>query len=447
MRANHTFLSSCVLLSMVGCGEVVPPGGLNAADAGPQPLITEVSPDRGPIIGGIEVTISGANFEAGEAGDAQVVVGGVIATDVAVAGDGTMTFTLPPGTEEGAVVDITVFNQNGFARFEDAFQYNLRPSVLSISPEIGRGAGGANVTITGRGFEDFDAGTPTITIAGAEATNVVVVDDQTITATTGASTAPAFVPQDVVISNLNGADTLPSAFRVSQPGLLAFERSGQNRIFYLDPANPQPVEIARATRRVNNCATSPAGTVFCEGRRPSDNQRELMTLNPLTGTVTPIGLLTLSAQNRGLEEMTYVGNTLYGLVQTLGCCGNPIGWNFVTVNTADGALTSVGTWAAAQVRGAGITAKDANTLWYVDMMNETLDSMSLTGAVTAGTVALTGQANSTRSLVTVDGQVYMSDRNRNRIYRIDTTTGAVTDFATFSSVSRIQAMTPTPATF
>lgn len=79
------------------------------------------------------------------------------------------------------------------------------PDLVSVEPTSGAAAGGETLTLTGTGFE----GTTAVTVGGAAATDLVVVDDSTITVTTPATTAGA---QDVVVTNPNGSDTLTGGF-------------------------------------------------------------------------------------------------------------------------------------------------------------------------------------------------------------------------------------------
>ena len=62
------------------------------------------------------------------------------------------------------------------------FTYVVVPTVTSVSPNNGPTAGGTAVTITGTNF----AAGATVTFGGTAATNVVVVNSTTITATTPA---------------------------------------------------------------------------------------------------------------------------------------------------------------------------------------------------------------------------------------------------------------------
>jgi hypothetical protein len=103
------------------------------------------------------------------------------------------------------------------------------PRVTSISPAAGSRSGGVIVTITGSNFPS-DA---TVVIGGVLATNVLVANSGSLTATTVQSSANGVV--DVTVTNPNGGSgTLPGAFTlipeestpsitIAQPGNDAFE--------------------------------------------------------------------------------------------------------------------------------------------------------------------------------------------------------------------------------
>ena len=74
------------------------------------------------------------------------------------------------------------------------------PTVSSVTPNSGSTAGGTAVTITGTNF----AAGATATFGGTAATNVVVVNSTTITATTPAGSAGA-VTVTVTVNGQNGS--------------------------------------------------------------------------------------------------------------------------------------------------------------------------------------------------------------------------------------------------
>ena len=78
-----------------------------------------------------------------------------------------------------------------------AFTYDPPPTVTSIAPNSGSPSGGTAVTITGT---NFFAGA-TVTIGGVAATNVSVVNNTTITATTPANSSGTV---NVVVTNADG---------------------------------------------------------------------------------------------------------------------------------------------------------------------------------------------------------------------------------------------------
>ena len=82
----------------------------------------------------------------------------------------------------------------------NGFTYVVVPTVSSVSPNNGPTAGGTAVTITGTNF----AAGATVTFGGTAATNVVVVNSTTITATTPAGSAGA-VTVTVTVNGQSGS--------------------------------------------------------------------------------------------------------------------------------------------------------------------------------------------------------------------------------------------------
>ena len=138
------------------------------------PTVTSLSPNNGPTAGGTAVTITGTNFGAG----ATVTFGGAAATNAVVVNSMTITAMTPAGSAGAVTVTVTVNSQSG--SLTNGFTYIGPPTVTSINPNTGSTAGGTSVTITGTNF----AAGATVTFGGSAATNVVVVNSTTITATT-----------------------------------------------------------------------------------------------------------------------------------------------------------------------------------------------------------------------------------------------------------------------
>jgi acid phosphatase len=159
------------------------------------PIISSLSPPSGPDTGGTSVTISGTGFAAG----ATVSFGGVAATNVNVLGSTTVTAITP--AHAGGAVNVVVTNPGGQTGTSvNGYTYAATPqppTVGSVSPSSGPTTGGTSITITGTNF----AAGASVTLGGTLASNVVVTNSTTITATTPAHAAGSV---DVVVTNTNG---------------------------------------------------------------------------------------------------------------------------------------------------------------------------------------------------------------------------------------------------
>jgi len=92
-----------------------------------------------------------------------------------------------------------------------AASFSTQPIVASITPSIARTAGGTAVTISGSEFHTDSEGAPPLVFIGAfQATNVVVVDANTITADSPVANVTGTV--DVTVTTIGGSFTLNQAF-------------------------------------------------------------------------------------------------------------------------------------------------------------------------------------------------------------------------------------------
>jgi hypothetical protein len=107
------------------------------------------------------------------------------------------------------------------------------PTVGSITPASGSTAGGTPVTIKGSGFVS-----PVTVTIGLEASEVVVVSEEEITAKTAAGSAG---PEEVVVSDVNGTSTLGPTYT------------------YIAPP-PPTVTLSQPMSRSNNTMPSFSGT-------------------------------------------------------------------------------------------------------------------------------------------------------------------------------------------
>jgi len=129
-----------------------------------------------------------------------VKFGSNAATNVAVVNSTTITATTPAGN--AGTVTLTVTNSSGQSgSLINGFTYVVSPTVSSVSPNSGPVAGGTAVTITGTNF----ASGATIKFGNNAATNVVVVNSTTITATTPAGSAGAVTVTVTSSGGLSGS--------------------------------------------------------------------------------------------------------------------------------------------------------------------------------------------------------------------------------------------------
>jgi hypothetical protein len=201
---------------------VVSPGGTSFAvtqdqftfEAAPTIAVNGLVPNQGPVAGGTSVTITGTNFGP----DSTVSFGPNAATHVVVVNSTTITATSPASTlggDHSGGVAVTVTDAGGTSN-PQTFTYIAPPIINAngIVPDFGPTAGGTNVTITGSNFQT--TATTTVTFAGAQATNVVVVNGTTITATSPAGTAGV---ANVVVTDPFGSSA-PQPFTYLAPPLV-----------------------------------------------------------------------------------------------------------------------------------------------------------------------------------------------------------------------------------
>lgn len=419
------------------CGSVTT-GGTSKPNL---PTVTGVMPDHGPAPGGATITLTGSHFSGG---DPTVVVGGHTATGVMVTGDTMLTFTLPAGVQ-GSIVDVTVATDVGAGTKSQAFTYNAAPIALSVAPAHGKIVGGTAITITGSGFQAMDAGSAAVEIAGGMATNVTVVDDHTITAVTGAAAAGTqpFAPVDVVVSNANGSSTLSNQFELTAHGLLVVDRCCTSTVYFVDPATAAVTPIGTAPQSLHACAPDPSsGKLYAIARldRRTDD-KALVTWDPVAGSISYIGTLRDAANTpRGMASLAFDNGVLYGV-----SASNPNPSSLLmSVNTATGVVTPIGSTALPVGRENGVAFRDNSTVYVADQTNQTLDTISLSsGALTAGP-PITGGTNAlVKGLVQIGSTLYLMERNTpSVIYSINPATGSMIPLVTLPALEGAMCETP-----
>lgn len=169
------------------------------------PTVSAVVPSSGDALGGDLVLVVGEGLTSTTA----VSFGGVAATELAVLDDRRAQVRTPAGV--AGPVDVVATTGGGDLTLVAGFTYADRPATTAVAPASGPATGGTPVTINGRGFVDGAV----VTFGGQPATDVVVVDPATITATTPAGTSGRV---DVVVATPSGARAvLADAFTYEAP--------------------------------------------------------------------------------------------------------------------------------------------------------------------------------------------------------------------------------------
>ena len=149
-------------------------------DAGPEegtpPTVTRVTPSSGSVLGGTRVTLRGSDFED----PAGVWFGAVPATNVVVIDANTLAATSPAGSI--GPVSLRVETSGGSADLPDAFTYVRELRLDAVSPQRIPDEGGAQVTLTGKGFSSESV----VLFDRTPLRGMTVVDAETITGYTPA---------------------------------------------------------------------------------------------------------------------------------------------------------------------------------------------------------------------------------------------------------------------
>jgi hypothetical protein len=179
------------------------------------PAIIGVSPDLGGQYA--QVTVYGNNF----AGVTAVNFGSVPATSAVVTTGfpfDTIAATVPAGS---GTVNVTATNSFGTsaATVLDLFTY-IPPTVTSISPSSGPGAGGTSVTITGTNFSGGNITVSAVRFGSVQASSYVVTSPNSITAIAPPNTGTSTIV-DVTVSTNNGTSATSSADQFTYSGTVS----------------------------------------------------------------------------------------------------------------------------------------------------------------------------------------------------------------------------------
>ncbi|MGI2032706.1 putative Ig domain-containing protein [Rhizobium panacihumi] len=228
------------------------------------PVVTTVSPDRGPSSSGTSVTITGSEFTD----LTSVSFGTAPATGYTFINDGQITATAPSGA---GTVNITVTTPGGTsaATAQSAFTYVAAPTITQLDPVEGPVAGGTSVTISGSNFIDVSG----VSFGGAAATSYVRNNDNEIVAVAPAGSGTVAV----AVTAFGGSSVGGPTFRYVDPPTVTSISPGEGPEGGGTPVTITGTNLANATVRFG----STAGTVT------SNNGSQIIVTSPAgTGTST-----------------------------------------------------------------------------------------------------------------------------------------------------------------
>lgn len=320
------------------------------------PTVASVSPPSAPASGGATVTIRGTNFTGATA----VTIGGVAASNIEVVDDTMIKVTVPAGSGTGKSVIVTT--PGGSNAANTLFSYGADLALTSVAPQTGPTVGGTVLTLTGTGFTSVTG----VTVGGVAATDVVVVNDTTITAT-----APAHAAGLVPVAVTNGADTsskanaftydiVTQAISFIAPEPMTYLPGGSKQLF-ATASSGLPVTLTSTTPGVCTVASSRA-TFIANGQCSITASQAGSTLYaPATDVVRTIevgGTAQTITFTKPADQVFAPGGTLT-LTATGGASGQPVTFDSTTapVCTTGGTNGATVTFVAAGT--CSITASQA----------------------------------------------------------------------------------------
>ncbi len=170
------------------------------------PVVSSLSSNAAPLVGGTTVTITGANFTP----TSTVSFGSTAATSVTFVSPSQIIAVAP--AESAATVDVIVTDgaKSSATSAADKFTFAGAATVTGVSPSTGDDSGGSAVTVTGTNF--FSGATVTFgglpaTVKSVNSTQIVVVTPFNGTAGGTASTGTV----DIVVTSIGGASAIVPA--------------------------------------------------------------------------------------------------------------------------------------------------------------------------------------------------------------------------------------------
>jgi hypothetical protein len=174
----------------------------------PLPTITSFTPTSGGA--GTVVTITGTNFITGSVAR----IGSTACATTTFVSATSVTCAVPPGT--GASTISVTNPDTQAATSSGSFTYVPAPTVVSISPSIGKSAGNTLVTITGANFQSG----ATVSIGGTTCGAPTFVNATTLTCTT-ALTAAGSYPVTVLNPDQQSGTSVTNIYTFEDPPTIA----------------------------------------------------------------------------------------------------------------------------------------------------------------------------------------------------------------------------------
>jgi formylglycine-generating enzyme required for sulfatase activity len=219
------------------------------------PTATGITPDAGPLAGGVVVTIAGNNL----LNPTGVTFGGTSATILSSTRSAVSVVT--PSRPAGAAT-ISVLTQGGSV-IAGSFTYYGAPTITAVTPNTGAAVGGQSVVIAGTGFY----GTPSVRFGKANATLVAIESPSQISVEVPAGTIGSTV--EVAVTTASGAAGLPNGYSYVPIVVPSWAT--------LIEASPDPAVVTNATLRDAIIATGWAWRV-----RDNASQIEMLLVPPGT---------------------------------------------------------------------------------------------------------------------------------------------------------------------
>ncbi|MEU8587329.1 IPT/TIG domain-containing protein [Streptomyces sp. NPDC048664] len=231
------------------------------------PVVSSVSPNQGPNLGGTSVTITGI----GLTGATLVRFGANPATNVIVVSSTQITATTPAGS---GTVNVSVTTPGGTSSQTVPFTYTVvtTPTLTSLSPTAGPAAGGNTVTLNGTGL----TGATLVRFGANAATNVIVVSSTQITATAPSGTCAGTV--NVTVTTPGGTSNPLPYIYVAAPTVIDLDR-------HFGPSTGTNTVVVFGTGLTLTSAVAFGATPASNVTVVSDSQLTV-TAPPGSGTVT-----------------------------------------------------------------------------------------------------------------------------------------------------------------